>query len=542
MSLNRHRFPALSWLLLLVTICVGLVIQIQAKNYYPSIRIQATNDLSLQYLNKTREDQAACQTVLDHVERQMLAQCPNCKIIDKTCSNTLPPSQIAFFTDQAQSSPVLYLNEGLLVFESNQSQFAQQSCQETAKQLNDKKLMANATCHAAEQPRPFFRPKDSPIDLTHLGFALLALLVAQLFSKFACYLIIRYEHLHAHLSHDHTEAGPQKFHALPTPRIGGLPIVGGIFISAALLPALPNHFSDQLYQLLLLAAMPAFLGGITEDITKKVGVSQRLLLTILSGVLGCLLLGATLDHLGIPGVDALFTWAPLAIAFTAFAVGGIANSVNIIDGYNGLASGFAIIASLAMAVVAGQHGDSLLLYANLAMAGALLGFIGWNWPMGKIFLGDGGAYFTGFWLAEMTILLVVRNPSVSVWFPLAIMIHPVFETLFTIYRRKFLHESHPGMPDANHLHQMIYKRLVRLHVGSREAQHKTRRNSRVAPYFWAFTGMTACAASMIPGHEHALQLLCLLYCAAYIWLYRRLSSWRIPKWLIKTEKLNREWN
>ena len=65
----------------------------------------------------------------------------------------------------------------------------------------------------------------------------------------------------------------------------------------------------------------------------------------------------------------------------------------------------------------------------------MLGFFVWNFPAGLIFLGDGGAYFLGFYVAELAILLLHRNPAVSPMFPLLLCIYPVFETLFSIYRR-----------------------------------------------------------------------------------------------------------
>jgi UDP-N-acetylmuramyl pentapeptide phosphotransferase/UDP-N-acetylglucosamine-1-phosphate transferase len=62
----------------------------------------------------------------------------------------------------------------------------------------------------------------------------------------------------------------------------------------------------------------------------------------------------------------------------------------------------------------------------------------WNYPRGKIFLGDGGAYLLGFWLAELSVLLVVRHPEVSPWFPMLLLVYPIFETLFSMYRSKVL--------------------------------------------------------------------------------------------------------
>ena len=241
---------------------------------------------------------------------------------------------------------------------------------------------------------------------------------------------------------------------------------------------------------------------------------------------------ATLDRLDIPGLDMLLLWPLFAIAFTAFAVGGVANAINIIDGYNGVAGGYAILVLGALAWVAFQVGDSVVLAASLIMIGALLGFLAWNYPKGQIFLGDGGAYLLGFWLAELSVLLVARNPDVSPWFPLLLLIYPIFETLFSVYRKKVLRGRSPGQPDGLHMHMMIYKRLARFGVGSKDGQIKTRRNSMVAPYIWCGTLIAIAPSIAIWRHTPALVVGAILFCLAYLWLYFRLARLRAPKWMI----------
>jgi hypothetical protein len=100
--------------------------------------------------------------------------------------------------------------------------------------------------------------------------------------------------------------------------------------------------------------------------------------------------------------------------------------------------------------------------AELAILGlgATFGFLLVNFPKGRLFLGDGGAYFLGFWVSEVAVLLLVRNPSVSAWQVLAICAYPVIEVLFSIYRRKILRQSSPGSPDGLHLHTLVYRRVV----------------------------------------------------------------------------------
>jgi UDP-N-acetylmuramyl pentapeptide phosphotransferase/UDP-N-acetylglucosamine-1-phosphate transferase len=246
------------------------------------------------------------------------------------------------------------------------------------------------------------------------------------------------------------------------------------------------------------------------------------MLTMLAAAIGVWLLGAVIPRLDVPGFDVLLMWAPFGIAFTMFAVGGVANSINIIDGYNGLAGGHAVIVLAAMAWVSALLGDAFLLVSALAMIGALLGFLAWNYPKGKIFLGDGGAYLLGFWLGELSVLIVVRHPEVSPWFPMLLLVYPIFETLYSMYRRKVVGGLSPGQPDRMHLHQIIYQRLRRSISEEVSPAAARRLNNRIAPFSWL---MTLCCASPAIVFWRETQLLVtasLFFFAAYLLLYRRL--------------------
>jgi len=253
---------------------------------------------------------------------------------------------------------------------------------------------------------------------------------------------------HGAFSHDHSE-GVQKFHTAPTPRIGGLAILIGLLAAWATLSGSEAHL---LLGMMLLAGLPAFVMGFAEDLTKRVGVNARLLATIVSGIAACFFTGYSLTHIDIWGIDALLLIPLLSVAFTAFAVGGVANSVNIIDGFNGLAGGTLAICFTAMGFIAHSVGDTELTTISLALVIVLAGFLVVNFPFGKLFLGDGGAYLLGFLLAWMAVMLPMRNPSVSVWAPLVICAYPFNETIYSMARR-YLNKSNPGEPDSEHLAQ-----------------------------------------------------------------------------------------
>lgn len=271
-------------------------------------------------------------------------------------------------------------------------------------------------------------------------------------------MLVLTKHWHGKFSLDFTQ-GIQKFHIHPTPRVGGIAIVAGVV--AAYFTSRPER--QVFLGPLLLAGIPAFIFGLAEDITKQVSVSARLLATMLSGALGWWFTHVSITHVDIYFVDLLLAHLFISVLFTAFAIAGVANSINLIDGFHGLASGMVILGLSGVAWISMYVGDMNLAYACVAMAAAMLGFFVINWPLGKIFLGDGGSYFGGFALAWVSILMVERNTQITPFAALLICIYPVTEVLFSIYRRR-LKKANPGQPDNQHLHSLIMRRYVRRKV------------------------------------------------------------------------------
>lgn len=329
---------------------------------------------------------------------------------------------------------------------------------------------------------------------------------------------------------DHDVSGPQKFHAFPVPRVGGIGIVLALVASCVfLLVAHPRY--GRFAGLLMLCAIPAFGAGLIEDVTKVVSPAKRLAATVVSAALAFWLLDARITHSDIPGLDTLLQYLPVSFLLTLLAVAGIANSVNIIDGFNGLAAMCVVIMLAALAYVGFQTGDLVVGEMALAGAGAVLGFFLWNFPLGLIFLGDGGAYFLGFYVAELSILLLVHNSGVSPLFPLLVCVYPVFETLFSVYRRRYVRALPASMPDGIHLHSLIYRRLLRWAVGDRSARALARRNSMTSPFLWALCMLPVVPAVLFYDNTPVLAALLALFAVSYMILYRRIVRFRAPRWL-----------
>jgi len=335
---------------------------------------------------------------------------------------------------------------------------------------------------------------------------------------------------------------PQRFHTGEVPRLGGIALFAAVVVAWSL-GVWRSLYAGDTAQLAmqpwiawsLLAMLPAVAAGVLEDVLQRLSVRWRLALTFVSAALLVWLCGLTVPRLGWPALEqwlgAALPWLGLALAL--LALGGLPHAFNIIDGYNGLAGVVALIICLAMAHVALQVGDRTLAAMLVGVAAATAGFLVWNYPAGLLFAGDGGAYVWGLTIALCALVLVQRHAEVSPWFPVLLLIYPVWETLFSIYR-KLARGKSPGEADALHLHQMIYRRVVRSVFDADLAedleQRMLKRNNGTAPYLWAFTALTVVPALLFWRNTPALIGFCLLFVMGYIAVYRALARFKRLPW------------
>ena len=353
--------------------------------------------------------------------------------------------------------------------------------------------------------------------MTFDAHTFLAVLTACHVALLTALLLLATQHWHGHRSMD-ISIGVQKFHVHPTTRVGGVAVVVGVWAGSFL----ATSESQALLWPLLLAGLPAFVFGLLEDITKRVSVRTRLLATMASGALGWWITGYSITDANLPGLDMLLGFTAVSVLFTAFAVGGVANAINIIDGFNGLAAGTVLIILGSFALMANALGDAALLHTSIILAGAVLGFGLLNWPMGKIFLGDGGAYFIGFALAWLAVLMLARHPGVSAWAPLLVCAYPVLEVAFSMLRRH-RRGLHPGHPDRLHLHSLVKRRLARkLLPGTSNLV----RNSATGAIMWCAALLPTLIAVNYPGHTPTLVLGWLLSALLYSAFYARLTQFK----------------
>lgn len=333
-------------------------------------------------------------------------------------------------------------------------------------------------------------------------------------------LLVATRRWHGRWTGDFEDSGVQKHHKGSPPRIGLLPILVGILFAIAGSAYLAFPGDAELRALLsnvVLASLPVALLGLADDLTKKISPRVRLVGACVAGAMGMLLVGASVARLDLPVLGSYVLWAPFAVALTVLMVAGFSNAMNIVDGLNGLSSGLGLLMLLATAVAATASGDLLIASFCLVVAAALFGFFAINFPRGSIFLGDGAAYFLGFVLVQAWMLLLLRNPGISVWFVVALAAHPTMETLFSMYRRT-LHRGRGGAfmaADRLHLHTLVYRRRSLAMLSRYTWFQPWMPNAAASVRVLAFGAMPMAAALVAP--ESAIW--CLAVVVAYAFAY-----------------------
>ena len=244
----------------------------------------------------------------------------------------------------------------------------------------------------------------------------------------------------------------QASHSNLTSRVGGLAAIMALLIGVFLT-------ADQLVFFIVLSSIPTLVAGGLEDIGYNIKPSYRFNAGIVSGFSAIYLTGLWLDNVDLTILTPILSIPLIAICFTAFASAGISNSINLIDGVNGLASGVITLIGLALCIISFSVGEVGLGTFCIILVGSILGFFIWNFPKGLIFLGDAGAYTYGHLLVWIGISLVTKHPEISAWAIFCLFFWPIMDTVAAILRR-CLKRSSINQADHMHFHQLVMRVVV----------------------------------------------------------------------------------
>ena len=405
---------------------------------------------------------------------------------------------------------------------------------------------------------------------------------------------------------------PQKMHFGDIPRAGGVGIFVGFCAFIAILSTLGEIEKEYIY--LLIPATLIFFSGFWEDLNNSISPKMRLFLQTIGSVCAILLF----QNCIITDIGFALPYG-FGVIFTLFCIVGVVNAINIIDGFNGLASGCVILMMTSITIVAHLTGHNDIFYIALIIISATLGFFVLNFPRGRIFLGDGGAYFMGFLLAFLLVILTqteinssqnlaenqikiaesrldsaldcheslcdsrndkfldsanapqildyapstheanssiadeflglceasdtdrtqvhggsepkhslksrcetefakkslknaIFNSKVSAYYGLCIAIYPVFEVLFSIWRRR-ARKLQAMQPDCIHLHTLIFRRI-------------TRSNAKTSAVIWMLNAPFIFLPIFFYNDTAILIALIIIFAISYITFYKKITRFK----------------
>ena len=254
----------------------------------------------------------------------------------------------------------------------------------------------------------------------------------------------------------------------PMPRLGGLAVIAGFLVSIIYLfittsiEGKLNFFGEGNYYF----KMIGFFAGTSVlvlvcyvDDVKGVPSLVKLTAQIIASII-VVACGIRIENISIPFTEGKIVISEIfSYILTVCWIVGITNAINLIDGLDGLSSGVTLISCLSLLMVFALNGSPLIAIVLItALAGALVGFLPFNFSPAKTFIGDTGSNFMGFSLAIISILGVAKTYTALVLIaPIIILGMPIFDTLFAIFRRLIKGKSIKAVfkPDKGHLHHKL---------------------------------------------------------------------------------------
>lgn len=290
----------------------------------------------------------------------------------------------------------------------------------------------------------------------------------------------------------------RKVHKGPMPRIGGLAIYCGFMVSVLLMlnfGELAPEIANGVIGLLLGGTLIVIIGLI--DDYKNLPAKVKLLGQI---VAACVVVyfDVRIDFITDPFGDYLYL-EYLAAPATVFWIVGLTNTVNLIDGLDGLAAGVSTIASITIMLVALQENVTLVALFTAALAGAAIGFLRYNFNPARIFMGDTGSMFLGFILAGVSVIGAVKSTAtIALIVPILALGLPIMDTTFAIIRR-YRGGVPIFKPDKGHLHH----RLLDLGFSQKQAV-------LLMYVISALLGLSAVALNEVSGYMAIVIVVCVL--------------------------------
>tara|TARA_Y100001935_G_scaffold20132_1_gene14717 strand:+ start:1446 stop:2534 length:1089 start_codon:yes stop_codon:yes gene_type:complete len=359
-----------------------------------------------------------------------------------------------------------------------------------------------------------------------IGFVPFSFILSVLICLFLAYLDKRA----ASLGDLNLRKSEQTLHKKSVSRFGGVAIYLSSLLTIlfTIYIGLEWEYSDTLN--LFLCCLPAFLVGFLDDLKFEIHPRLRLIFLLPVPILFFFYTGVSVTSLDLGFLDDFLEIELFALLFLCFAIVGMMNAFNLIDGINGQLSSYLISIILALKFIEWISGNAIELsaefrYSTNILLGSLAGFLILN-LFGKIFLGDAGAYFLGS-IVCIALIMAQQQNGFSPWSVMLILSYPFTDLLFSVLRRKMITGGDAMQPDAEHLHHVIYKRFKKI-----KFKHDRVRHFFTIVFLSIFNFPYITSAVYFANNTPALMIIFFVYILSYLLIYFALS----PRFLLRNEK------
>ncbi len=301
---------------------------------------------------------------------------------------------------------------------------------------------------------------------------------------------------------------PQNLHKKLISRFGGV----AIFVSLFLVSFFEDNETYNFLRTALICAAPVFVLGLIDDLRIVINPTVRLLTVIPSALMAYQFLGTEAYGLDIAFVDTIFEFKFFSILFICFALAGIVNAFNMIDGINGLVLIYVMTICFVTVIFSQPYFSEQTNLLFVAIFFSCLGVLVLNFPLGRIFLGDGGSYFLGM-VISIALIKHYQDNQLSPWYVACVLIYPITDTIFTILRR--MHAKMSTMESDNqHLHHLIFES-----VSNRISKYERLKHVITTLIIFVFYTPFILFANTQPTNTTLLAFICAVFIFLYVVSY-----------------------